>query len=242
MNDCLVLLPGWGVAPAVLQPLVDSVRLRMPELEVRLVALPIDSGSEPEHWLDTLEAQIPHNTWLGGWSLGGMLATALAARRGSSCLGLFTFAANPRFVAHPDWPQAMPEETFSAFYQGCIQDSAATLKRFSLLCAQGCPGGRAISRQLAAYYQQQTADEYLSGLEVLAKLDNRSCLADIKAPQLHVLAAQDALVPAGAAQRIAGLTSKAEVHLMESAGHAALIEQPEVLAGFLTAFLRRTHP
>lgn len=242
MSSPLVLLPGWGFAPTVLQPLVEAVHRLMPELEVQLLPLPVDSGSDPERWLEALDAQIPRNACLGGWSLGGMLATALAARRGSACTGLFAFAANPSFVARPDWPHAMAAETFSAFYQGCIQDPATTLKRFALLCAQGCQGGRATSRALASHYQPQTAQQYSAGLEVLATLDNRSSVADISAPQLYLLAAEDALVPASVAPALSGLASSAEVQVMESAGHAALIEQPEVLAGYLNTFLHRARP
>ena len=40
--------------------------------------------------------------WLGGWSLGGMLASELARRRGDHCCGLLTLASNPSFVSRAD--------------------------------------------------------------------------------------------------------------------------------------------
>ncbi|MNJ70539.1 putative aminoacrylate hydrolase RutD [compost metagenome] len=42
----------------------------------------------------------------------------------------------------------MDEQTFAAFRAGCASDAAATLKRFAMLCAQGCSEARALGRQL----------------------------------------------------------------------------------------------
>ncbi|MFH7422752.1 transporter, partial [Pseudomonas syringae pv. tagetis] len=78
----------------------------------------IDSCDLPD-WLDDLDANLPHNAWLGGWSLGGMLAAALAARRGEGCSGLLTLASNACFVTRGAWPNAMAAQDFDAGLAGC---------------------------------------------------------------------------------------------------------------------------
>ena len=140
----LILLPGWGLGPAALQPLVAALDAEA-GLSVELAALPALTTSDPAIWLDELDARLPSDCWLGGWSLGGMLAVALAARRGKRCAGLVTLASNARFVADEHWPNAMAAATFAAFRAGCAADAAATLKRFAMLCAQGCAEARALS-------------------------------------------------------------------------------------------------
>ncbi|MDO8698544.1 MAG: alpha/beta fold hydrolase, partial [Pseudomonas sp.] len=119
MRNRLILLPGWGLGSAPLEPLAGALQGLQPSLRVQIEPLPALGSADLNEWLDELDANLPENTWLGGWSLGGMLATELAARRGERCCGLITLASNACFVARSDWPQAMPEAVFAAFLASC---------------------------------------------------------------------------------------------------------------------------
>jgi len=233
----LVLLPGWGFGPAALEPLVAA--LGAEGLAVESAALPALETTEPAAWLDELDARLPADAWLGGWSLGGMLAAGLATRRAARCPGLLSLASNACFVARPDWPTAMAPDTFAAFRDGCAEDARATLKRFALLCAQGCPEARGLSRQLGQGAPEQALAWLLAGLDALAALDNRAALAAFAGPQLHLLAEADALVPAAAAEPLrALLTARGSVEVVAGTGHAFLLGQPQALAARLAAFVR----
>lgn len=232
----LILLPGWGLGPAALQPLVAA--LNEQGLATELVELPALDSNDPATWLDELDARLPGDCWLGGWSLGGMLAAALAARRGARCQGLLTLASNAGFVARDAWAEAMDRETFAAFRAGCASDAAATLKRFAMLCAQGGTEARALGRQLQQGLPVQDGAQLLAGLDVLAALDNRAALASFAGPQLHLLAELDALVPAAAAQALLALLPAGEVDVLEGCGHAFILEQPQALAALLAEFVR----
>jgi pimeloyl-[acyl-carrier protein] methyl ester esterase len=231
----LILLPGWGLGPATLQPLVDALNAQ--GLSVELAALPALTSSDPAAWLNELDARLPEDCWLGGWSLGGMLAAALAARRGEHCPGLLTLASNACFVARDGWSAAMAVDTFAAFRAGCASDAAATLKRFAMLCAQGCVEARTLGRQLQQGLSEQEPAQLLAGLDVLAALDNRVALANFAGPQLHLLADADALVPAEAAAALLALLPAGEVDLLEVSGHACVLEQPQALAALLAEFV-----
>jgi len=232
----LILLPGWGLGPAALQPLVDALNgLGLP---TELAELPALTSSDPQAWLDELDARLPADCWLGGWSLGGMLAAALAARRGARCPGLLTLASNACFVARAGWPHGMDEATFAAFRAGCAADATATLKRFAMLCAQGCSEARALGRQLQQGLPTQDGAQLLAGLDVLAALDNCAALANFAGPQLHLLAEADALVPAEAATALLALLPAGEVDVLEGSGHALVLEQPQALATLIHEFVR----
>ena len=136
MTERLILLPGWGLGSLPLDVLAEALRGLDPALRVEIEPLPELRRGEPRDWLLELDERLPPHTWLGGWSLGGMLASELAALRGERCRGLLTLASNPCFVAGADWPYGMDEATFDAFVAGCRDHPAATLKRFSLLCTQ----------------------------------------------------------------------------------------------------------
>jgi len=240
MRDRLILLPGWGLGISPLEPLAAALRGLDEHLRVEIEPLPDLASGELAEWIEELDATLPENTWLGGWSLGGMLASQLAARRGDRCCGLLTLASNPRFVAGAGWSSAMASETFEQFLDGCREQPQATLKRFGLLCAQGSADPRGQSRLLSGGAPRSSAEVLLSGLQVLAQLDTREALQTYRGPQLHLFAGLDGLVPAEAAGELLALLPDVEVGLIEQAGHAFLLDDPHGVAGAIRAFLHES--
>ncbi|MDO7896470.1 alpha/beta fold hydrolase [Pseudomonas citrulli] len=240
MRDRLILLPGWGLGISPLEPLAAALHGLDEHLRVDIEPLPALASNDPEEWLDELDAALPEDAWLGGWSLGGMLASALAARRGERCCGLLTLASNASFVAHEQWPSAMAGDTFKAFLAGCADDPRQTLKRFSVLCAQGCGDPRGLSRLLLGGAPNTSPEVLLAGLHVLAQLDTRAALHSFRGPQLHLFAGLDALVPAEAAGELLALLPDVEIGLIEQAGHGFLLEDPHGVAGAIQAFLHES--
>ncbi|WP_046381836.1 alpha/beta fold hydrolase [Pseudomonas veronii] len=237
MRDRLILLPGWGLGVSPLEPLAAALHGLNEHLRVQVEPLPALASSDLDEWLDELDASLPDNAWLGGWSLGGMLASELAARRGERCCGLLTLASNPCFVARDSWPNAMPGATFEAFLAGCHADAPVTLKRFGLLCAKGAADPRGLARLLTSTAPQTPSNVLMNGLELLAQLDTRDALVAFRGPQLHLFAGLDELVPAEAASDLLSLLPDVEIGLIEQAGHAFLLEDPHGVAGAIQAFL-----
>jgi pimeloyl-[acyl-carrier protein] methyl ester esterase len=240
MRDRLILLPGWGLGVSPLEPLAAALHGLDEHLRVEIEPLPTLASSDLGQWLDELDATIPQDAWLGGWSLGGMLAAELAARRGEHCCGLLTLASNASFVVREHWPSAMAGSTFDGFLAGCVADPRQTLKRFSLLCAQGCGDPRGLSRLLLAGAPSLSPEVLLAGLQVLAQLDTRVALQRFRGPQLHLFAGLDALVPAEVASDLLALLPDVEVGLIEQAGHGFLLEDPHGVGGAIQAFLHES--
>lgn len=224
------LLPGWGLGPGPLQPLADALARHH---EVQLLALP--ECATAEQALDELDKQIPSDSWLVGWSLGGMLATALAHRRGKQCPGLISLASNPSFVPREDWPHAMASAEFRGFSRMAGRDWQGTLQHFVTLCLQG-EQSKADDKQLSIMQSPVDAAQGQQSLSWLAQLDNRVAIAELQCPQLHLLAAQDALVPAAAIKPLAQLNTAAQVELVQGS-HAFVSSQAEWLAQRLVDFI-----
>ncbi|MGC5699623.1 alpha/beta fold hydrolase [Pseudomonas sp. NFXW11] len=240
MRDRLILLPGWGLGVSPLEPLAAALHGLDEHLRVEIEPLPELTSSDPRDWLDELDDTLAQDTWLGGWSLGGMLAAELAARRGERCCGLLSLASNPSFVAHEQWSSAMSGETFDAFLASCAVDPRTTLKRFSLLCAQGAADPRGLSRLLLGGAPATPGPVLMAGLELLAQLDTRDALQAFRGPQLHLFAGLDGLVPAEAAGELLALLPDVEVGLIEQASHGFLLEDPHGVAGAIQAFLHES--
>jgi pimeloyl-[acyl-carrier protein] methyl ester esterase len=237
MRNQLILLPGWGLGSLPLEVLAEALRRLDEQLQVVIEPLPGLASCEPRDWLLELDERLPAHTWLGGWSLGGMLATELAAIRGERCRGLVTLASNPCFLSGEDWPHGMPEATFAGFVSACRETPALAIRRFGLLCTQGGTAARELARQLQAGAPRQAPELLLAGLEVLGSLDVRSAIQRFNGPQLHLLAGADALVPAEVAADLLALQPDIEVGLVEDVSHALMLERPHELAAVIDAFL-----
>jgi len=235
MRDRLILLPGWAFGPAALEPLAELLRDREPRLQVDIVPLP--ALERPAAWLDELDARLPVDSWIAGWSLGGMLATQLAARRGDNCPGLITICSNPCFRSRDDWPTAMPAEVFDAFDAAFQMGPEDTLKRFSLLCSRGAYDPRTLARQLQVSLLDQPVAVAAAGLRLLADLDGRESLQRYVGPQLHLFAGSDALVPAAAAEALLARLPDVEVDVLANASHGLPLERADDVATAMLAFM-----
>ena len=136
----LVLLHGWGVRPSVF----DTLRAQLAEwYEVRAPALPGYDGTaacEPynvDTLADRLAAAAPERCFVAGWSLGGEVALAWAGRAPQQVERFALIATSPCFVRREGWISAMDPEVLGEFSAALDVDASRTLKRFSLLQAQG---------------------------------------------------------------------------------------------------------
>ncbi len=236
MNKRIVLLPGWGLGVVPLQLLAEELNTALPDMTVQIQPLPDMTGKTAADIITQLDQQLPSDCWLFGWSLGGMLATALAAHRQSACAGVISYASNACFVAREAWPQAMPVDTFTEFRELCRRDLPAGIKRFALLCSQGSAQPRALSRQLQEMALAAESVSALAGLDVLAELDNREAISAFAGPQLHLLASADALLPAEAVKLLRDLNPQAKVELLGHC-HASIFAEPQLLAQRIVPFI-----
>lgn len=238
MSERLVLLPGWSYPAASLQLLADALKAQAGgTLQVELAELP--ARKVPKDWLGELDARLPANSWLGGWSLGGMLAAELAARRGGGCPGLITLASNATFLTRAGWPSAMLAEQFAAFREDVAKAPALALKRFDLLVVHDADEPRVLARRLAARpTAQQSRQALLAGLDCLASLDMRVNLKHWHGPCLHLLGGRDALVPVGAVPALRAEFPGARVELLEDAGHALPLSHAAEAAGHMLSFYK----
>ena len=270
-SEPLVLIHGWGCDSKIWQAV-------LPELTQYLNVITIDlpgfgesnffqattnqaASSEQrsvldtslENYLDSILAVLPERCGLMGWSLGGMLATALVSRYPSRFTNLITLASNPTFVQKKGWLSAMPKKTFAAFSEMFQQQPALCLKRFHGLQCQGDQHERNVLKALKALVglkaivNQGASPEvnddtshaaWLRGLELLTEIDNRDAISSLEVRGLHIFGEADQLVPVSAADILSGLNAHQQVDVLKSTSHIPQLSCPQVLASKVLDFIK----
>lgn len=220
----ILCITGWGMGVAPLQALKQQFAQQHYVMDV----LDIFDANDPEVMQQHLD-QVQHYDVLMGWSLGGQLATLLAAhywQHTGIAKPLITLATQPCFVANAHWHNAMPVAEFKAFQQSYFDDPSSCIKRFCYLITQ-LPIYAEMPLQVDAKQQRlQAKANWLSlqslvqapdaapaqlqlarGLELLEQLNLVENWKNYPGQQLHLYAHQDALINPQVVQEIADLAA-----------------------------------
>lgn len=237
----LILLPGWAMAPSSLTALAAELKAQLTDWAIDCAALPSLTDDALDAWLDELDDRLPDHAWLAGWSLGGMLAMALAERRRGRCPGVITLGSNLSFVTRHDWRYALPSATLATFQGRWASAPEKTRSRFFALVARGSASYARMIRQLEQHAATLTVEQALAGLSLLAHIDLQPQLAPGHCPRLHLFAELDALVPVGALDAMAEhLPADSALHTLSGTGHAFPLEHPDTCAKLMVAFIKQS--
>lgn len=240
----LVLLHGWGLGPAVWAPLMDCLPADRP---VFAPPLPGHAGAPPAAthtlaaWANQIAAALPDAAAVCGWSLGGMLAMAIAQRHPAKVSRLLLVGTSPRFVAGAAsdaaaWEHGLDAATVAAFIDGFRASPAETLRRFIALQVVGDANRRSVTAALNAAVPASGATDphaLAPGLEILASADLRSAAPQLRIPARLFHGAGDALMPLAAAEWLAAQLPAARLTVFADCGHAPFLSRPREFADAL---------
>jgi len=232
-GDPIVLLSGWGFHHRIWDPVVEKLSSGMSCWQIDLPGIgwsPAWPAYDLDSVIEALVDTLPAHFTLCGWSLGGLIAMAFAAKYPKKITRLITVGTNPKFIATNDWPGIDPE-VMMRFYQRLLSAPSKTLREFVLLQCQGNEDPRSWFKTLTAQITEAPEPDPNAlefGLKLLQNLDLREQQKTLAIPQWHVLGRLDALVP----QKIADFIPHSEV-FMRSAHMPFLTELDPFCEGVL---------
>lgn len=240
----LVLLHGWGMHGGIWG---DFGARLAEDFELLCLDLPGYGGTEPcqpydlAGLTDAVLSKLPDCAHLLGWSLGGMVATRIAALAPERVEKLVLVGSSPRFCREEGWVDAMQPAVLDAFEAQLKGDPAATLHRFLAVQALGGDDAKAQTQLLKRYIAERPlpTDETLrAGLEILRNGDVRPLLGQVRAPGCLIYGEKDNVVPAGAGRYLHEHLSGSQLHLMPGCAHAPFLTRPAEVADLVRDFLR----
>ena len=173
-GPALVLLHGWGLHGGIWQTLLPQLEKHYTVHNVDLPGFgrsPIHNGDyDFDYLVDSVAMILPEKCFLLGWSMGGMVATALAAQFPQKIEKLITVATNPAFVANDNWQFGMQAKILESFIEYLQEDYEATLIRFLSIQTMGSATQKEDIKQLkeTVFLHGQPAKKALrGGLEIL---------------------------------------------------------------------------
>lgn len=243
----LVFIHGWGANSALWRAWIEHY---FADYRITLIDLP-GHGQSPQlacgdeqvldAWLEALVEVLPESAVIVGWSLGGLLAQALALRYPDRVQGLVLMASSPCFVQRDDWSSALETSLFARYLTEVMQQTQTLLKSFFSLQALGSQQPKQLIKQLLPLVHQLIEGHQASlyqGLRLLKTLDFRAELVRLTAPTLWLFADGDAIVPSALSFHIDKLQPQAQVVTISASGHLPFLAQPEQTSGLIGTFLQ----
>ena len=240
----IVFLHGWGFNSAVWHNVADELSKKH---RVTLVDLPgfgrsVDEKNsyDIDSLVETLLNVIPENSILFGWSMGGLIAQAIALKHPQHLSKLILLGSNAQFMATDDWPNAMKASVLDGFIDELVNNFKRTLQVFLMLQAQGGDNVRDTIRELKSkLFEHGNPDEdaLRGGLLLLKNISFVSRLSEFKIPVHLMYGRLDTMVPVAAAEIMAKKIPGATLYVFEKSAHAPFIshydEFMKVLKGYL---------
>lgn len=240
MTRPIAILPGWCLGRGPLQSTATALGgdvIDLPGYGERPLVADFAAAA------DALAADLPVDSILLGWSLGAMLALAIAARHPHKVNRLVLVAGTASFVARPDWPHAMPPQQLAQFSAAAEADIAALLPRFVGNFSRGDARAKAVMRAVLDLADPFPAAATLAtGLAWLRDVDLRPQLAAVHCPTLLVHGANDPLMPLAATEMLAAALPHCRLAVLPDCAHTPFLSDSQSFLAEVRAFLACTQP
>ena len=231
----LLMLPGTLCDGAVFKPLVEGLETLSPGSR-RFLIETLAGGDTVEAVAARILADAPARFALLGFSLGGIVALAIAAAAPERVVGLALIDSNARDVPMQDRAGRRAEAL-----QG-----AADLERhvgqtlWPRYVGQGARHNEDLKRTIVDMALRGGPAALMTQTDIgLSRPDSRQRLAALGMPALVLAGEEDALCAPQMQREIAERLPSAALELIPDAGHFALLEQSAATARHVASWLDR---
>jgi pimeloyl-ACP methyl ester esterase len=162
-----------------------------------------------------------------GWSLGGALLFALAARGLPALKGVVSVGAFPSFVRREDFPFGLRPAAVLRMKKDILNDPEETLERFYALNFSETEKKKPDYDRWFSILRDARKDliisDLLNGLDALLREDLRERLSEIRLPVLLIHGTEDGVCPYPVSSFLLGTIAGSRRLTMNGSGHAPFL-------------------
>ena len=224
MKKEILLFTGWGatsdVWKLIIPALCDCYQVNCHTPSWLSESTMSSSLQDFDQYIDEIATSLENSKYVLAWSMGGLLAIALAKRYPSLVEKICFISSVPNFVAQGDQFAGINFNWYQAFVQQYQQQALRTLKKFLTLQVNGDEFAKGTLLEMKNLFPFEKFDltECGYGLELLSKLSLRSELMNLDCDTIFIHGQQDAVVNPQAVQH-AAMTTNSPLYWIENAGH-----------------------
>lgn len=225
MKPTLVFLSGFGFYSSMWDACTSELSSHFDCLSYDFIVDLI--ATDNEELIDTLVATLPSTFYLCGWSLGGQLALAIAARYPERVSGMVLLATAPTFTDKQTHLPSMPEQMFAQFKARFVTQPLTTWRRFIALQSLGHATPKLLTDEIAKHLiVKPSICLWMQAFERLAALSMWESLNGLAMPTAFIYFSNDKLVSACWHDKVSKLNhSMIESYLVPDAAHASVFQQ-----------------
>jgi len=245
----LVLLHGWGLHGEIWQTLLPELELHFRVYNVDLPGFGYSKAQTDDYNLDyvvdNIKSILPEKFHLMGWSLGGLVAMAIAKNLPKQTEKLITVATNPCFVVNSNWQAAMPKQLLQSFMSSLVNNPKRTLNKFLSIQAKGSTRQKQDLLKLRKILSSRDAPDQkvlLGGLQILQETNLVASLSKLTLASLQIYGAQDSLVPIEIAKQVASRMPNSAQSIFTDAAHVPFLSFTEEFCSTVIHFLNEKTP
>ncbi|NOU99960.1 alpha/beta fold hydrolase [Paenibacillus planticolens] len=230
-SGTILWLPGWSMSSVVF----EQLREELPDYHH--VLIDFSDAESPDDIMMLTEAAVAkclansgehRPLFIGGWSLGGLLALGLAAKGLTD--GLILFAATARFIRSKDEGElGQPDAYVRQMMRAVMQDSAAVEIKFRQRLWTESERSAGICDMFPPI-GSWTMPALLAGLHILRNEEVSSVLSKIVCPVFLVHGMEDEICPYKGAKELADGLPQAQLLSIPDCGHVPFLGREKEIA------------
>lgn len=171
-----------------------------------------------------LAENLPDNSCVAGWSLGGLVALYLAKRYPQKVRKLCLIASFAKFLATDDYPEGLTNPALGKMITLFQQDYPKYMRQFLELQLLHNDNRKDILAAIMPDLIQPGAPAALSSaLTALSQADARPLLKDITVPVCLIYGGKDSITPPRMGEYLARHMPHAKLTIIDKAAHAPFL-------------------
>ena len=242
-GPAVLLVHGWTANRTFWERQVHALRDRHTVVTVDLRGHGESSRPRTGYSIAAMAADLEHlvralalpRVAVVGWSMGGVVAQALALRLRERASALGLVCTTPGGLTDPTNPRARPEAS-AEIRAGVAEDFRAFARGFAPNLFKDGAASPLLAWAIAQ--MQKTAPHAAAAcFDALLAADMRAALPKLRVPTMVLHGRHDRLLPLADGEELAKLIPGAELVVFEESGHAPFLEEPEAFTAALGRLL-----